>query len=98
MKKRLSAIIVVLVLLSMLTVLATACNKDGFKISFHGGDSTYTITTKGKGTITLPTNPVKEGYTFEGWFFDKEFTSQLLESTYAKTKLKADVSVYAKWT
>ncbi|MEG2541282.1 MAG: leucine-rich repeat protein, partial [Clostridia bacterium] len=99
MKKRLGAMVCVLVLLSMLTVFAVACNKDGFKINFYDGDSIVTsISTKGKEAITLPTDPVKAGYTFEGWFFEKEFTNQLLSNTYEKTKLKEEVNVYAKWT
>ncbi|MEG1663007.1 MAG: hypothetical protein RR338_03385, partial [Clostridia bacterium] len=66
MKKRLGAMVCVLVLLSMLTVFTVACNKDGFKINFYDGDSIVTsISTKGKEAITLPTDPVKAGYTFE---------------------------------
>ncbi|MEG2274729.1 MAG: InlB B-repeat-containing protein, partial [Clostridia bacterium] len=98
MKKRLGAMVCVLVLLSMLSVFTVACNKDGFKINFYDGDSIVTsISTKGKEAITLPTDPVKAGYTFEGWFFEKEFINQLLSNTYEKTKLKAEVNVYAKW-
>ena len=41
-----------------------------------------------------PSNPTRTGYTFEGWFTDKDFTR---EFTFGD-KLTADTTVYAKWT
>ena len=42
-------------------------------------------------TVTLPTEPTKEGFTFGGWFDEhgNEFTSS--------TKVTADITVYANW-
>ena len=43
-------------------------------------------------TIKLPSNPTKLGYTFEGWYTEagEKFTNN--------TKVKSDMTVYAKWT
>ncbi|MEG2675583.1 MAG: InlB B-repeat-containing protein [Clostridia bacterium] len=99
MKKRLSTLICIFVLLSTLTAFAAACGDESFKINFYVGDTAYeTVTTGGKEVITLPTDPAKEGYTFAGWFFDGSTTSQLTANTYAELKLKSEVNVYAKWT
>ena len=44
-------------------------------------------------TITLK-DPVKPGYTFEGWYKDGEFTTQVTEITQGSTE---DITLYAKW-
>ncbi|MEG2414252.1 MAG: InlB B-repeat-containing protein, partial [Clostridia bacterium] len=99
MKKRTSIIVCLVVMLTMLTAFAAACSDKTFKINFYDGDKAYdTVTTGGKEVITLPTDPVKAGYTFAGWFFDDAMTNQLTANTYAELKLKAEVNVYAKWT
>ena len=41
--------------------------------------------------ITLGT-PIKEGYTFRGWYLESEFTNQVTRIT-----TKGDFNVYAKW-
>ncbi|HZJ98408.1 MAG TPA: InlB B-repeat-containing protein, partial [Tissierellaceae bacterium] len=45
------------------------------------------------GTVTLPTAPTKEGFTFEGWFTDEALTTEFT----SETKVTADITVYAKW-
>ena len=40
----------------------------------------------------LPT-PTKSGYTFAGWYYDDDFTTQ----AYAGDELEDDVTLYAKW-
>ncbi|MBO8458000.1 MAG: SUMF1/EgtB/PvdO family nonheme iron enzyme [Spirochaetes bacterium] len=44
-------------------------------------------------TITLKA-PVKPGYTFEGWYKDGEFTTQVTEIPQGST---GDITLYAKW-
>ena len=44
-------------------------------------------------TIEKPNNPVKEGYTFDGWYSDLEYTS-----VYQFTSMPSqDITLYAKW-
>ena len=44
-------------------------------------------------TITLK-DPVKTGYTFEGWYKDVEFTDKIAEITQGSTE---NITLYAKW-
>ena len=43
---------------------------------------------------TKPTDPTKEGYTFDGWYSDKDLTKAFDFAT----AITADTTVYAKWT
>lgn len=46
------------------------------------------------GTITLPTNPTRTGYTFAGWFIDDgSFATEFT----ASSQVTSDMTVYAKW-
>lgn len=81
----------------VIIVFLGACNKTEFKISFLVDDKiVYTINTNGNEVIKMPENPTKEGYTFDGWYWDfgiwkKEFTTRsLLDSP-----LSSNMSVYA---
>ena len=78
----------------------TACgNNIEFKLNFIVDSEVYsTITTSGNETISIPTNPTKEGYIFDGWYWDngtwqKPFTANSL----LNTPLSSDMNVYAKW-
>lgn len=74
-----------------------------------GGASTYSITydcddadsgcpenASGRTALPdpLPSAPTKSGYTFDGWFTDKDKT----EAALAGATLTADATLYAKWT
>ncbi|MGN0142497.1 MAG: InlB B-repeat-containing protein [Roseburia sp.] len=52
--------------------------------------ASYTITTK---TITLQ-NPTRKGYSFEGWYSDKDCTKKLTQISKGSTGAK---TLYAKW-
>lgn len=58
-----------------------------FKINFVVDDVVYdTIETSGNTTITMPNDPTKDGYTFDGWYWDKDvwnepFTANSLLNT-----------------
>ena len=102
-KKR---IIVVLALLTMALVLScafVACNKVGtqdaqkneFTITFdtQGGSEVKPITIAEGATITLPRNPTKEGYIFDGWYLSDEF----IEKFNSTQTISSNITVYAKW-
>ena len=78
----------------------TACNKEiSFKINFIVEEQNFfTIDTNGKEIIQMPNNPTKDGYVFDGWFWDdgvwsKAFTANSL----LDVPLSSDMAVYAKF-
>ena len=100
MKKRLFTLFC-LMLGVLLSVGLASCGKDvEFNVNFIVDGETYaTIGTSGEETIKIPENPTKEGYTFDGWYWDdgvwqKPFTANSL----LDTPLSSDMSVYAKWS
>ncbi|KAK3582600.1 hypothetical protein CHS0354_024154 [Potamilus streckersoni] len=85
--------------LLVLSVFAYGC--DDFNLT---GTVTVTFNTDGgtsipQQTITvgekikMPSNPTKEGYTFEGWYIDKEH-----KIAFANGNVTGNITLYAKWT
>ena len=78
-----------------LTVDATGCKIEGqHSVTFKDavdGNTIQSISVENDGTVTLPSNPSKEGFKFLGWYSDEdtEFT--------AETHVTANMTVYAKW-
>lgn len=91
--------------LLMVSIGLTACGGVDCKVNFVVDENVYdTVATNGNETIKLPSNPVKDGYEFEGWYWDngkweKPFTvNSLLNTPLAADPLAADMNVYAKFT
>jgi len=59
-----------------------------------GSDVPFEIVTSGE-LVEVPSVPVKEGYTFGGWYKDKELTEVW---DFAKDIVVKNVILYAKWT
>ncbi len=106
MKSTKKQIIVVFAILTMALVLScalVACNKTDtpdaqkkeFTITFdtQGGSEVKPITIAEGATITLPRNPTKEGYIFDGWYLSDEF----IEAFNATQTISSNITVYAKW-
>ena len=106
MKSNKKRIIVVLAILTMALVLScalVACNKTDspdapkkeFTITFdtRGGSEVKPITIAEGATITLPRNPTKEGYIFDGWYLSDEF----IEKFNATQTISSNITLYAKW-
>ena len=99
MKKKIAVLFGVLFAL-ILPFTAAACGKVSLKLTFKVDGVDYaTISTSGDEVIKMPENPTKDGYVFDGWFWDegtwqKPFTANSL----LDTPLSSDMSVYAKFT
>ena len=65
------------------------------QISFNsnGGSEVETIIGVAGAKINMPTAPTKEGFTFAGWYTDKDCT----EKYPCKVFPEADTTLYAKW-
>ncbi len=59
-----------------------------------GGSKIKSIRTRRGNTIKEPTVPEKEGYIFDGWYRDKEFTKKF---DFETTLIHSDMTLYAKW-
>ena len=93
------------VLLGTILVLAFAlglisCQNAKFSVNFMSDGEVYAIVkTNGNETLYMPSDPIKEGYTFEGWYLDKDMWNEpFTENSLLAVSLNGNVSVYAKWS
>ena len=63
------------------------------KFDTDGGSEVPNESVKRNGTLAEPTAPTKEGFTFEGWYTDKELTKAYDFSS----KITKSFTLYAKW-
>ena len=70
-----------------------------YSINFIADGAVYAkISTKGKEAIKLPDNPEKEGYIFDGWYWDNEvYEKPFTANSLLDTPLLIDMYVYAKF-
>ena len=94
----------------ILTCIFAACNKTGSQdpnnndnnsttpyIRFIVNDTEYSkVQTKGNEIIVMPTNPQKDGYTFVGWFWDKDtWQRPFTANSMLNEPMNSDMKVYA---
>ncbi|MCL2797462.1 MAG: InlB B-repeat-containing protein [Firmicutes bacterium] len=77
----------------------SACQKVDFQIEFIVDGKTYaTINTNGNETIKMPANPTKAGYSFDGWYWDKDtWEKPFTANSLLNEPLNESLKVYAKW-
>jgi len=109
MKKLGRAIFLAVLVLILAIVILTACNNKGHGQTNDNTQDKKTVVvfivdgveysrveTKGNEIIVMPTNPQKDGYTFVGWFWDKDAWQRPFTANSMLTEpLKSDMSVYA---
>lgn len=59
----------------------------------NNGDKTTKQIVNRNTTVTKPTDPIREGYTFVGWFTDKELTKEYDFND----NVTGNITLYAKW-
>jgi len=85
-------------LLFMQLVILTGCRAKHAIQFIVDNEEYYTIKTKGKEEISMPEDPTKSGYIFDGWYFDERgWKKPLTRDTFLDQKLEDDKKVYAKW-
>lgn len=97
--KRVNMLSLILIVCLLTTVLVS-CGVVDFKVNFVVGSDVYnSVATNGNETIKLPDNPTKEGYEFEGWYWDNgKWENPFTVNSLLNTPLAADMNVYAKFT
>jgi uncharacterized repeat protein (TIGR02543 family) len=100
--KRMFLSLVMLIMAFSAGMVFINCDQDGGTITYtvtfetNGGSSVLPISGIASGaTVTLPQNPTKDAYRFDGWFQDN---GTFLNEFTASTVVIADIKVYAKWT
>ena len=90
-------IIAVFLLALLFVTCFSSCGDDDkeFKISFMvDGEEYGSAVVNGSDAVAIPNAPTKDGFSFDGWYFDKDEWNKPLG---ADTVISADTSVYAKW-
>ncbi len=89
-KKRNSVGIVIIAL--VLVAILTGCSKE-YTVVFNtdGGSNVASLKVEKDGKVTKPSNPTKENYTFDGWYYNGELYD-------FNTKVTKDIILEARWT
>ncbi|MGN0808133.1 MAG: InlB B-repeat-containing protein [Candidatus Coproplasma sp.] len=101
MKKKFLVVLLAIVSTLAIAFGLSACNllKAEYKLSFVVDGEVYaTINTNGEEVISMPEDPVKEDYIFDGWYWDNDVWSRpFTANSLLNEKLTSNMSVYAKW-
>ena len=67
------------------------------KLKFMVDNNVYAVVeTTGKEVITMPKDPLKENYTFEGWYWDKDiWKNEFTANSLLNTPLSSNMEIYA---
>ena len=76
-----------------LTTNVKAEDKYTVTLDIYNGKETNTVEVDASGYLTKPEDPVREGYTFIGWYKDESY----LEEYDFSTPVTSDMTLYAKW-
>lgn len=100
MKKKFSLILLLIIFLPCMFFMSACGSKDNkFNIKFIVDGEVYSVVqTAGNEIITLPENPTKDGYEFDGWYFDNDVWEQPFTADSLLTiKLSEDTKICCKW-
>ena len=102
MKKVLAILVILLTAFTMVSCkkskdqVTNAVNAPIYTVTFesNGGTTVSAITVESGNTITEPTAPTKDGYTFEGWYKETGLTNKW---NFGTDKVTGNITLYARW-
>ncbi len=99
MRKTKCGLLICLVMLTCLTLLSACALSVSYKLYFRVDDEVYaTISTTGDEVIKIPEDPEKEGYKFDGWYWDKgTWEKPFTANSLLDAPISNNMSVYAKF-
>lgn len=88
--------VIVVGLIALAVVLLMGLNHRGFEVTFDslGGTDVPSQTHMYDEMLEEPAEPTREGYTFGGWYLDKEFKEPWV---FDVNTVGGDIKLYAKW-
>lgn len=97
--KKIVNLLVVLILSLVVLIFVASCGNNNLSLYFYiDGDEYYKIDITEDGEIVFPADPTKEGYSFSGWFIDKNvWTQQITENSLQDTQILQDTLLHAKF-
>ena len=93
MKKKFIALVSILALVLLMSCLV-ACTSQTVTFETNGGTEIQSVKVDKGNCIDEPTQPTREGYTFDGWYIDSDFEEEFDFTT----PIDKNVTLYAKWT
>ena len=96
MSRRTANILVAVLIVALIAALAFVVTHNGFTITFdtNGGSHIEPVTAMHSDPVTVPEEPVKEGYRFTGWYTDRDCTQRW---EMGKDTVTGSMTLYAGW-
>lgn len=97
MKRNVKIISVIILAALLVSAVALLCSCARLEVKFdsNGGSSVNTVQVKKGKTVNKPADPVRDGYTFGGWYKEKSCEN---EWNFEKFTVTENIILYAKWT
>ena len=95
-KKILTILLIAVLLVGACALTLAACAEVSTTVTYMVDGEVYrTVTVRGTGQSDPGITPSKDGYTFIGWYSDRNFTSPFNFNDYAANENRSSISVYA---
>lgn len=85
---------ILLLLITLITVITLSACAEQLTVTFNtmGGNNIPPVEVDEKSRITLPPEPIREGYTFLGWYMQYYYLDE-----YNNDTINVNTTLYAKW-
>lgn len=83
---------------AVFSLMLVGCGNKKHTLSFYVDGVVFELVeSSGNEKIVLENEPTKEGYTFDGWFLDEEYTQAFDMSYFFEKDIESDLKIYSKW-